>query len=234
MSPSHAMSPRAVSGGDPHRVFGMLEPKRCTPVRLILGRTFEDEAGEDVHPELAVPEHRFSRRACHFRVAALWGRAGARTARGSAAEGSMAGRDPFTETFFASEDPSCSPPNAFGGETQGIGVRSTSGTRSSFSQGAVGHPLVGHPLVGHPLERDREGLPARGSCDSPIGGPILAVGRASCSGRSPPTTLQESKNRPGPMIRGPRRGRSRCLSECRVVRRFPCAFWPVKKGTPSA
>jgi len=73
MSPSHAMSPRAVSGGDPHRVFGMLEPKRCTPVRLILGRTFEDEAGEDVHPELAVPEHRFSRRACHFRVAALWG-----------------------------------------------------------------------------------------------------------------------------------------------------------------
>jgi len=125
-------------------------------------------------------------------------------------------------------------PERVRGRTRGIGVRSTSGTRSSFSQGAVGHPLVGHPLVGHPLERDREGLPARGSCDSPIGGPILAVGRASCSGRSPPTTLQESKNRPGPMIRGPRRGRSRCLSECRAVRRFPCAFWPVKKGTPSA
>jgi len=50
----------------------------------------------------------------------------------------------------ASEDPSCSP--LWRGETQGLGVRLTSGTRSSPSQGAAGRPL----------DRDRESLPRRG------------------------------------------------------------------------
>jgi len=47
----------------------------------------------------------------------------------------MAGREPFTDRLSASEDPSCSPPNAFGGETQGPVFRPTSGTRFSSSQG---------------------------------------------------------------------------------------------------
>ena len=43
---------------------------------------------------------------------------------------------------------------------------------------------------------------------------------------------QERQNRRGPMIRRPRWGRSRCLSEYRWVRRFPFPFRPVKKGDP--
>jgi len=72
-------------------------------------------------------------------------------------EGSMAGHETFTDTLFASEDPSCSPPKAFGGEMQGPVFSSTSGTRSSPSQGETERvSLVGGRRsssgVGHPLE----------------------------------------------------------------------------------
>jgi len=56
--------------------------------------------------------------------------------------------------FPASEDPSCSPPKAFGGEQEGSGFAQPPGTRSSPSQGAAGHPL----------QRDREGLPRQRAC----------------------------------------------------------------------
>jgi len=91
----------------------------------------------------------------------------------------------------ASQDPSCSPPNAFGGETQGPGFRPTPGTRSSPSQGAVGHPLErqrGSCLQGetqgpvaNPREqvlsltgRDREGLATLRMC--------LCAKRRGCEG----------------------------------------------------
>jgi len=104
--------------------------------------------------------------------------------------------------------------------------------RGSPSQGAAGHSL----------ERDREGLPTPGCCESPIGGPILAVKEnivlRPISAHHPwpqRTILQESTNTgkqeptrtDDPL---PRRGRSRCLGVCRLVRRFPFLHLPVKKG----
>jgi len=74
----------------------------------------------------------------------------------------------------ASQDPSCSPPKAFGGETQGPKFRQPSGKgslprrerqRGSCLQGAGGHPL----------ERDREGLPTRRVCLCAEGGVCAGV-----------------------------------------------------------
>jgi len=101
----------------------------------------------------------------------------------------MADRDAFTDTFFASEDPSWSPRRR--GETQGPRVRSASGTKSSPSQGADGHPLKRQ----------------RGSCSAGILRFPHRLTNPRCEGehRAPaglPPILQESKNRPGPIIRG--------------------------------
>jgi len=95
-------------------------------------------------------------------------------------EGSMAGRDPFTDTFFAPEDPSCSPPKAFGGETQGPGFANLRNqVLSLIGRDREGLACRGPSVIlGRKTERGilwREGLATPGYCDFPIGGPTLAV-----------------------------------------------------------
>jgi len=119
--------------------------------------------------------------------------------------------------------------------------------------------LASLPLVGE----NKRGLPTPGFCDFSIGGPILAEGRTSCSGRSLSTIVQESQNQCGPMIRSPAGDaagawrRSRCQGGAtgagarrssqvdarervsggaafRRIRPASPSLWPVKTGTPSA
>jgi len=111
----------------------------------------------------------------------------------------MAGRDPFTDTFFAPEDPSCSPPKAFGGETQGPGFANLRNqVLSLIGRDREGLACRGPSVIlGRKTERGilwREGLATPGYCDFPIGGPTLAVRENIVLGRSPPTILQKHTN----------------------------------------
>jgi len=152
----------------------------------------------------------------------------------------MAGRDPFTDPFFAPEDPSCSPPNAFGGETQGPVFRQppepgplprrgpsvilwretervslAGGRRSSSGERPRGSCDAGSLRVPHRWTDPRFAAEHR----APAGLPpqsLASVHTPSGKQDLRKARTQESQNRRGPMIRGPAGGEAGA-SEAKTV-----------------